>query len=53
MLGNDLGLITINNLKVSIDGSKLKANASSKLSKTEEDFNQLLDKTKNRNFFSF
>lgn len=45
LLGNELGLITIKNLNVSIDGSKLKANASSKLSKTEEDFNKLLEKT--------
>ncbi|NCC41746.1 MAG: hypothetical protein EOM21_20505 [Gammaproteobacteria bacterium] len=45
MLGNELGLITIHNLNISIDGSKLKANASSKLSKTEEDFNKLLEKT--------
>lgn len=46
LLGNELGLIKINNLNLSIDGSKLKANASSKLSKTEEDFNNLLEKTK-------
>jgi transposase len=45
MLGNELGLIKINNLNLSIDGSKIKANASSKLSKTQEDFNKLLEKT--------
>ena len=45
MLGNELGLIDINNIKASIDGTKLKANASSKLSKTEEDFNNLIKKT--------
>ncbi len=45
LLGNELGLLKINNLNLSIDGTKLKANASSKLSKTEEEFNKLLEKT--------
>ncbi|MFW6047126.1 MAG: transposase [Candidatus Woesearchaeota archaeon] len=45
MLGNELGLIEIHDMNLSVDGTKLKANASSKLSKTQEDFEKLLEKT--------
>ena len=43
LIGNELGLIG-KNMKVSIDGTKMKANASPKVSKTEEDFGKLKKK---------
>lgn len=46
LIGNFMGLAKFGNIKTSIDGSKVKANASSKLSKDEEGLNKLLDKTK-------
>jgi len=45
LIGFELGLINMTNINTSIDGSKLKANASGKLSKTEEQFAKLLEKT--------
>jgi transposase len=44
LIGYSLGLIKIGNLNISIDGSKIKANASSKLSKDEIGLNKLLNK---------
>lgn len=46
LIGVYLGLAKIGNLKTSIDGSKVRANASSKLSKDEEGLKKLLDKTR-------
>lgn len=44
LIGYSLGLIKIGNLNISIDGSKIKANASSKLSKDEIGLQKLLNK---------
>jgi len=46
LIGVYMGLAEFGNIKTSIDGSKIKANASSKLSKDEEGLKKLLDKTK-------
>jgi len=46
LIGNLMGLAKFGNIKTSIDGSKVRANASSKLSKDEEGLNKLLEKTK-------
>jgi transposase len=43
LIGLKLGLVTIGNIKVSIDGTKVRANASGKLSKDEEGLKKLLD----------
>ena len=45
LIGMNLGLANFGNIKTSIDGSKFKANASSKLSKDEEGLKKLLEKT--------
>ncbi len=45
LIGATLGLVNIGNIKCSIDGSKVKANASAKLTKDEEGLKKLLDKT--------
>ena len=45
VIGATLGLIELGNIKVSIDGTKIRANASPKLSKDEEGLKKLLDKT--------
>lgn len=42
LIGIKLGLVKIGNIKVSIDGSKIRANASGKLSKDEDGLNKLL-----------
>ncbi len=46
LIGIKLGLIEIGNIKVSIDGTKIRANASGKLSKDEEGLKKLLDDVK-------
>ncbi len=46
LIGADLGLAKFGNIKTSIDGSKVRANASAKLSKDEEGLKKLLEKTK-------
>jgi transposase len=46
VLGANLGLVKLNNVSTSIDGTKVRANASAKLSKDEEGLKKLLDKTK-------
>ena len=43
LIGLKLGLVQIGNIKVSVDGSKIRANASGKLSKDEEGLKKLLD----------
>ena len=43
LIGLKLGLVKIGNIKVSIDGTKIRANASGKLSKDEEGLKKLLD----------
>ena len=43
LVGANLGLAKLGNIKVSIDGAKIKANASSKLTKDEEGLLKLLD----------
>jgi len=43
LIGMKLGLAKIGNIRVSVDGSKIHANASSKLSKDEEGLEKLLD----------
>ncbi len=50
LIGHELGLINLNNINVSIDGSKFKAHASSKLSKTEDEFKKLLKQTEKEIF---
>lgn len=42
VIGIKLGLVTIGNINVSIDGTKIRANASGKLSKDEEGLEKLL-----------
>ncbi|MFQ5455138.1 MAG: transposase [Nitrospirota bacterium] len=44
MIGIRLGLVKIGNIKVSIDGSNIRANVSSKLSKDEEGLKKLFGK---------
>lgn len=44
VIGASLGLVNIGNIKVSIDGTKIRANASPKLSKDEDGLQNLLDK---------
>ena len=46
LIGCNLGLANFGNIKTSIDGSKVRANASAKLSKDEEGLKKLLDKTR-------
>lgn len=46
VIGIKLGLVKIGNIKVSIDGTKIRANASSKLSKDEEGLTKLLEEVK-------
>jgi len=46
LMGCNLGLANFGNIKTSIDGTKVKANASAKLSKDEEELKKLLKKTK-------
>lgn len=46
LIGFNLGLAKFGNIKTSIDGSKVRANASSKLTKDEEGLKKLLDKTR-------
>lgn len=43
LIGINLGLVSLGNIKTSIDGSKFKANASSKLSKDEKGLKKVLD----------
>lgn len=43
LIGHNMGLIKLGNIKVCIDGAKIKANASSKLTKDEEGLMKLLD----------
>ena len=45
LIGANLGLAKFGNIKTSIDGSKMRANASPKLTKDEEGLQKLLDKT--------
>jgi len=45
LIGANLGLAKLGNIKVSIDGSKIKANASSKLTKDEDNLLKLLQNT--------
>lgn len=42
-IGIELGLVEVGNIKVSIDGSKIRANAASKKSKDEQGLEKLLD----------
>lgn len=48
LVGMKLGLIEIGNIKVSIDGTKIRANASGKLSKDGEGLKKLLDDVKQK-----
>lgn len=43
LIGGNLGLVKIGNIKVSLDGSKMRANASSKKSKDEDGLRHLLE----------
>jgi len=45
VIGATLGLVEMGSIKVSIDGTKIRANASPKLSKDEDGLKKLLDKT--------
>lgn len=45
IMGANLGLVQMNNINTSIDGSKVRANASAKLTKDEEGLQRLLNKT--------
>jgi len=45
LFGASLGLVDVANIKTSIDGTKVRANASAKLTKDEEGLQKLLDKT--------
>lgn len=47
LIGSNLGLVKLGNIKVSIDGTKIKANASSKLTKDESGIIKLLEDTEN------
>jgi len=44
LIGANLGLVKVGNIKTSIDGTKVRANASAKLSKDEEELKKLHDK---------
>lgn len=46
LIGGYMGLAKFGNIKTSIDGSKVRANASAKLSKDEEGLKKLLEKTR-------
>ena len=46
LIAQELKLVELNNLKVSIDGTKIRANASNKKTKTENGLKKLLKKTK-------
>jgi len=48
LIGIKLGLVKIGNIKASIDGSKIRANASSKLNKDEEGLGKLLEDVKSQ-----
>ena len=48
VIGIKLGLVKIGNINVSIDGTKVRANASSKLSKDEEGLKKLLEEVKGK-----
>ena len=48
LIGIKLGLVDIGNIKVSIDGTKMRANASGKLSKDEEGLEKLLKNVKQK-----
>ncbi len=48
LIGIKLGLADIGNIKVSIDGTKMRANASGKLSKDEEGLEKLLENVKQK-----
>lgn len=43
-IGIELGLVEVGNIKISIDGTKVRANAASKKSKDEDGLNKLLSK---------
>jgi transposase len=45
LIGANLGLVKLGNIKISIDGAKIKANASPKLTKDEEGLLKLLENT--------
>ena len=45
LIGANLGLAKLGNIKTSIDGAKIRANASAKLSKDEDGLKRLLEKT--------
>ena len=45
LIGKTMGLVKMGDLKVSIDGTKIRANASPKLTKDEEGLKDLLDRT--------
>ena len=46
LVSSNLGLVKLGNIKVSIDGAKIKANASSKLTKDEEGLSKLFEDRK-------
>ena len=48
LIGMKIGLVKIGNIKVSIDGSKIRANASGKLSKDEKGLEKLLSDVKDK-----
>ena len=48
LVGIKLGLVKIGNIKVSIDGSKIRANASGKLSKDEKGLEKLSSDVKEK-----
>ena len=48
LVGIKLGLVKVGNIKVSIDGSKIRANASGKLSKDEKGLEKLLSDVKEK-----
>lgn len=48
LVGIKLGLVKVGNIKVSIDGSKIRANASGKLSKDKEGLEKLLSDVKEK-----
>ncbi len=48
LIGIKLGIVTIGNIKLSIDGTKIRANASGKLSKDEKGLEKLLSDVKEK-----
>ena len=48
LIGANLGLVKLGNIKVSIDGTKIRANASPKLTKDEKSLKKLLEETRNK-----